>query len=126
MSPRPFLKGYHDSRDAGLGTKAYNADLAEADQSHHEESADSIPDLETESAAAMSVAEEVSSEGQSTQTEGVATADSCVVNNTADATEVRCFLHVMIQWRQRVSETLIIRFMLTCMITWYGCIACQI
>jgi hypothetical protein len=39
----------------------------------------------------MSVAEEVSSEGQSTQAEGVATADSCIVSNTANATEVRCY-----------------------------------
>ncbi|XP_023701628.1 uncharacterized protein LOC111861362 isoform X4 [Cryptotermes secundus] len=81
-------RGYHDSRDAGLSTKAYNGDLAEADQSHHEESADAgIPELEAESAAAMSVAEEVSSEGQSTQAEGVATPDSCIMNNTTNATE---------------------------------------
>lgn len=81
-------RGYHDSRDAGLSTKAYNGDLAEADQSHHEESADAgIPELEAESAAAMSVAEEVSSEGQSTQAEGVATPDSCITNNTTNATE---------------------------------------
>lgn len=45
----------------------------------------------------MSVAEEVSSEGQSTQAEGVATRDSCITNNTANATEVKCYLHIVIQ-----------------------------
>jgi hypothetical protein len=85
----PFFKGYHDSQDAGLSDKAYNGDLAEADQSHHEESADGIPELEAESTEAMSVAEEVSSVGQDTQAEGVATADSYIVNNTGNATEVK-------------------------------------
>lgn len=45
----------------------------------------------------MSVAEEVSSEGQSTQAEGVATPDSCITNNTANATEVKCYLRIVIQ-----------------------------
>lgn len=73
-------------------TKSYNGDLAEADQSHHEESVCGIPELEVDSAATMSVAEGVSSERQSTQAEGAATTDSCIVNNTAEAAEVKCNL----------------------------------
>lgn len=87
-----FYQTYRESRDTTLGTKAYNGDLAEADQSHHEEPVVGIPELEAESAASMSVAEEVPSEGHSIQAEGASTVESCVVNNAADAAEVICSL----------------------------------
>lgn len=75
-----------------MGTKAYNGDLAEADQSHHEEPVVGIPELEAESAASMSVAEEVPSEGHNIQGEGVSTIESFIVHNAVDATEVICNL----------------------------------
>lgn len=87
-----IFQSYRDTQDAVLVTKSYNGDLAEADQSHHEESVDGIPELEVENATAVSVAEGVCSEGQSTQPEGAATSDSCIVNNTAEAAEVKCSL----------------------------------
>jgi hypothetical protein len=83
-----FFQNYHESRDTTLGAKAYNGDLAEADQSHHEESVDGIPEVEAESAASMSVAEEAPSDGHSIQAEGATAVDSCIVNNGADAAEV--------------------------------------
>lgn len=51
-----------------------------------------IPELEAESAASMSVAEEVPSEGHSIQAEGTSTNDSCIVNNAVAASEVNCNL----------------------------------
>jgi hypothetical protein len=87
-----FYQTYHESRDTTLGTKAYNGDLAEADQSHHEEPVVGIPELEAESAASMSVAEEVPSEGHIIQAEGASAIESRIVNNTADAVEVICSL----------------------------------
>jgi hypothetical protein len=87
-----IFQSYHDSQDAVLVTKSYNGDLAEADQSHHEESVGGIPELEVESVVAMSVVEGVSNEMQSTQAEGAATADSCIMNKPAEAAEVKCNL----------------------------------
>jgi len=84
-----FYQTYHESRDTTLVTKAYNGDLAEADQSHHEEPVVGIPELEAKSAASMSVAEEVPSEGHSIQAEGASTIESCIVK---DAAEVNCNL----------------------------------
>ena len=88
-----FYQTYHESRDTTLGAKAYNGDLAEADQSHHEEPVGGLPELEAESAVSMSVAEEVPIEGHSIQAEGASTIDSCIVNNAADAAEVNCNLN---------------------------------
>jgi len=85
-----FYQTYHESRDTTLGSKAYNGDLAEADQSHHEEPVVGIPELEAESAASMCVAEEVPTEGHSIQAEGASTIEPCIVNNAADAAEVIC------------------------------------
>jgi hypothetical protein len=72
-----------------LVTKSYNGDLAEADQSHHEEAVGGIPELEVESSVAMSVAQGVSCEVLSTHAEGAATTDTSTVNNTTGAAEVK-------------------------------------
>jgi len=87
-----FYQTYHESQDTTLGTKAYNGDLAEADQSHHGDPVAGIPELEAESAASMSVAEEVPSEGHSIQTEATFTIEICLVSDAADAAEVICSL----------------------------------
>jgi hypothetical protein len=91
-----LLQSYCESRDAAMGAKAYNGDLAEADQSHHEEPVGDIPELEAESAVAMSVAQDAPSEGQSTQAEGAATADTCIMHNATDAAEVKSERHLFI------------------------------
>lgn len=78
-----LFQSYHDSQDAVLVTKSYNGDLAEADQSHHEEA------VEVESSVAKSVAQGVSCEVLSTYAEGAATTDTSTVNNTTGAAEVK-------------------------------------
>jgi hypothetical protein len=69
-----------------LGAEGYNGDLAEADQSHHEETISLLPDMEAESSSAVCVGEKDLIEIQNNQTESSA---SCLVDNAVDATEVR-------------------------------------
>ncbi|XP_069679374.1 pericentriolar material 1 protein-like isoform X6 [Periplaneta americana] len=87
LTPEVVEHNYIGSRETTLGTTTYNGDLAEADQSHHEET-DDMPELEAESAAAMSASEKVPTEGQSTQAEGAVAMDSCIMDGAGDTNEI--------------------------------------
>jgi hypothetical protein len=86
-----FYQAYHESRDIALGAEADGGDLAEDNQSHHEEPVDGTPELEAESAASVSVAEAVPREGHSIQAEGASTIEVSM-HVAADAAEVNCNL----------------------------------
>ncbi|KAJ9594936.1 hypothetical protein L9F63_013752, partial [Diploptera punctata] len=75
---------YNDPQEVTLGVEGYNGDLAEADQSHHEEAVSLLPDLETESTGAICIGEKDLIEIHNNQTES---SGSCSVDNAVDATE---------------------------------------
>lgn len=78
------VPSYHDSQEVTLSAEGYNGDLAEADQSHHEETVSLLPDIEAESDGAICIGEKDLIEIQNNQTESSA---SCSVDNAIDATE---------------------------------------